>query len=465
MKERGNSENGRELREGAVRLSDGALENEFRAMFAERSQSVPMATAPYAAVRRRITTTRRKRRMRIGSAGVAFAVATVGIGVWATASSGHRAAGPVVTPGVSGTVKFVYDDGRTELPNGPLRTAALNYMRPHLPAEPGGLTVVTTFNEAAEKAAQALHTPDDVGIAVVDASTGYVKALAGSWDRPVPIGDTVKPIILAAAFETGHYTPDSKEPLDAATHPITWPTGSTQPLTYYDSQEQKARNWPPERTSTHVQDVDVTLRQATELGANEPFAQVELAPDMMNLGAVRDLAVRMGMPGNAPDLFGVPSLTLGVAEVTPLQMASVYATLAAGGLHRDPVLATGLLGDKGQVVWSPPSTSQRVLSQRTATEVTDVLHSALGAGTTGTDPEARTWAAQGAAAMAGATDGPHSAWFAGYTSGGQVAAVALSRTTASGMFQPLPDAHSEGPELGSRLAGPIWSGIMKALTH
>ena len=61
-----------------------ALENEFRAMFAERSETVRTTTAPYNAVRRRIADARRKRRIRIGGAGVAFAMAVVGVGVWAT---------------------------------------------------------------------------------------------------------------------------------------------------------------------------------------------------------------------------------------------------------------------------------------------------------------------------------------------------------------------------------------------
>jgi membrane peptidoglycan carboxypeptidase len=465
-RERDNGGNDRQMRDGAMpRLSDESpLENEFRAMFAERSQSVRITTSPYAAVRQRIAAARRKRRIRIGSAGMVFALAATGIGVWATASSGHREVAAPVTPGISGgPTKFVYDDGRTELPAGPLRTAALDYVLGHYGGSLSGLTVETTFDKAVQEAAEASKSPDDVGIAAIDAHTGYVKALQGHWDRPVQIGDLMKPIVLAAGFETGRYTPDTEEPLDAATHPLVFPAGATQPMTY-PGPDQKPANWPPEHASTQVQDTVVTLREALEMGANEPMAQVELAPHM-DLKAIRDLAVRMGLPQDSRDLLGVPSLVLGVASATPLEMANVYATLADGGVHRDPVLATKLLDANGSAVWTAPATSQQVLSQTTASEVTDVLHSALAAGTTGADPEARTWAFRGAVAMAAGTDGPRSAWFDGYSSSGLVTAVALSRASADGTLVPLADAHSDGPELGSSLAGPIWSAVMKALTR
>jgi membrane peptidoglycan carboxypeptidase len=153
----------------------------------------------------------------------------------------------------------------------------------------------------------------------------------------------------------------------------------------------------------------------------------------------------MGLPQDTQDLLPVPSLTLGTAMVTKL------------------------VGAGGQVVWSAPASAERVLSQTTATEVTDVLHSAIAEGTTGLNRDAQLWAAQGASAMAGAADFNHSAWFDGYTTtgarSGSVVSVVLSRTSADGRVETLLQASGDGPGEGSVMAGPIWSDVMKALTR
>ncbi|NUP53298.1 MAG: hypothetical protein HOW97_39150, partial [Catenulispora sp.] len=52
---------------------DSRVEDEFRAMFAQRSQDVPAGTAPYRTVRDRILRARRRRRQRLGGAGAALA--------------------------------------------------------------------------------------------------------------------------------------------------------------------------------------------------------------------------------------------------------------------------------------------------------------------------------------------------------------------------------------------------------
>jgi hypothetical protein len=206
---------------------DDRLENEFRAMFAERSESVRMTTAPYAAVRQRIASTRRKRRMRFGSAGVALAVAALGAGVWATVPGlDHGAVPPTSKNLVTGTpAKVLYADGHTEIPAGPLRDAALSWLRTNYRGDLSGLTAVTTFDQGVQAAAERKMSPDgDAGVAVLDDRNGDVLALAGPWDQPLPTADLMKPIVLAAAFQTGHYTAESKEPLDAQKHPLHWPT-------------------------------------------------------------------------------------------------------------------------------------------------------------------------------------------------------------------------------------------------
>jgi membrane peptidoglycan carboxypeptidase len=437
-----------------------ALENEFRTMFAERSETARVTTAPYAAVRQRIIAARRKRRMRIGSAGVAFAVAVVGFGVWATVPSRHQGA---VQPGTTDPhmpAAVLYADGRTPIPTGPLQDAALNWLRTNYRASLSGLTVVTTFDQGVQAATTATSATGDAGVAVVDDRNGAVLALGGTWDRPLPIADLMKPVVLAEAFEGGRYTPQSKEPLDAQTHPIYWPAGATQPMTYAAGPNE-IRNWPPESPTTPIHDGDVTLTQAARIGANEPFAQLELASDM-DVRSLYGFATRAGM-SKEPDLMPVASLVLGVTQQTPLAMASVYATLSDGGVHRDPRMVGQLLGPGGRVVWTPTDTATRVTSANSGQQVAEVLHNAL-LGPTGTGVAALRNGDASTGAMAAAPDTETAAWVTGVDSH-YVVSVGISSEDEKGRLLPLGQDRHGGLDIGSRIAGPTWADVVRAVRN
>ncbi|MGI8708754.1 MAG: peptidoglycan D,D-transpeptidase FtsI family protein [Actinomycetota bacterium] len=72
--------------------------------------------------------------------------------------------------------------------------------------------------------------------------------------------------------------------------------------------------------------------------------------------------------------------------VTAMQMASSYATLANGGVWVEPKLLHANTNDAGEVVRSTPPTKRRVVSRRTAREMTEIL---TGVVTKGTGLEAR----------------------------------------------------------------------------
>jgi membrane peptidoglycan carboxypeptidase len=443
-----------------------ALENEFRAMFAERSETVRLTTAPYAAVRGRIAASRRKRRMRIGSVGVAFTMAVVGVGVRAAVPTRHHAATTPTSPGQMNSgvpAKVLYADGRTEIPSGTLRDDALDWLRANYAGSLAGLTVVTTFDQRAQAAVDAVH---DGSAVILDARDGAVLALGGAWNQQSSIADLMKPVLLATAFQTGKFAPDTMVPLDTATHPLFYPPGAKQPLTY--SAGGKPANWPPEAPTTVITDRDVTLRQAVEIGANGPFAQVELNSDV-GPAAVRDMAVSLGLPRDSQDLLPVASAVLGVAKATPLTMATVDATFADGGVWRDPRMVGKLLGKDGRTLWTPPDKAALVLSQTTAQQVTDMLHSALADGTTGTGVPreaigADTWG------MAAATGSVNAAWLVGAESH-YVISVGMSRQDRDGNLVPLDGGanggsaadNRGGPQVGSRLAGPMWASLVQAV--
>src|SRR3954454_19535657 len=136
-----------------------------------------------------------------------------------------------------------------------------------------------------------------------------------------------KPIMLAPAFARGmdpfsvsylsaplHYQPDSTcNPAD--------PNCAWNVETY-------------EHTYAGVESV----ASATLQSDNTVYARLALDVGPKNIVAMaRKLGIRssLQLPRDA-----VPSITLGSIGVTPLEMASAYATLAAGGIYSKPMAIT-----------------------------------------------------------------------------------------------------------------------------
>ena len=99
----------------------------------------------------------------------------------------------------------------------------------------------------------------------------------------------------------------------------------------------------------------------------------------------------IGLPGEADGILmqqdewwgtsiGTIPIGQGIA-VTPLQMASVFATIANDGVRVTPRLVRGTLDERGDLVPTPPAERARVVSRRTANLVTGMLAQAVESGT------------------------------------------------------------------------------------
>jgi penicillin-binding protein 1A len=273
----------------------------------------------------------------------------------------------------------------------------------------GGLKVYTTidrrFQRLARKAIQdTLYYKDDPAAALVsiNPANGAIRAmnavtpgkrgnqfnLASQARRQA--GSTFKTFVLTAAIADGinpetttyisapfRYQPDPlQEPWEVSTY-----DGS-----YYGTS---------------------TVESATLRSDNSVFAQLTLD---VGVGKVSGMARRLGIRTPLPPY---PSLGLGAASVSPLEMASAYATLAAGGIYSKPmairkvVLPDGKVDTRGG--WGKPE-RQRVVSDGVAYEVTRILEQNMLAGT-GTG----AYFGRPAAGKTGTTDNHADAWFCGYT--------------------------------------------------
>ena len=116
--------------------------------------------------------------------------------------------------------------------------------------------------------------------------------------------------------------------------------------------------------------------------------------------------------GITTPLDGIPAEGIGGLRlgVTPLELTDAYATLAAGGIHRDPVAIEKVTFPDGKVDEPQAAKPKRVLPEAVAYEVTRLLHDNI---TEGTGTAAYTGCA-GQAGKTGTTDEYTDAWFSGY---------------------------------------------------
>ncbi|HEX6665429.1 MAG TPA: transglycosylase domain-containing protein [Solirubrobacterales bacterium] len=150
----------------------------------------------------------------------------------------------------------------------------------------------------------------------------------------------------------------------------------------------------------------VNLQQATVSSDNTVFAQLDLD---VGPKSVAQTAKSMGIES---ELDGIPAEGIGGLRVgvSPLELTDAYATLAAGGIHRDPVAIERVVFPGGKVDKPEKPLPRRVLTEPVAYEVTRLLHDNI---TEGTGTAAYTGCA-GQAGKTGTTDEYTDAWFAGY---------------------------------------------------
>jgi membrane peptidoglycan carboxypeptidase len=263
-------------------------------------------------------------------------------------------------------------------------------------------------------------------------------------------GSTFKAFVLAAAIKQGI-------PL---TENIDSPEQVHIPMDQYrvcgGNQFQSTDTWSPH--SSTVWGV-MNAYRGTQESVNTFFAKLEL---QTGLCMPYHLAKKMGITLTDPATEMVPSFTLGVASVSPLELADAYATFAARGLHCDPRPVTAIDDSNGNTLKTYPSQCQQVLSAPVADAVNDVLRgvqSPTGFG-------ANLLLSQESAAKTGTNDNNMSVWFMGYTPNLATASmiaganslghwITLNQQTVGGVYTDV--AH------GSTTAGPMWYDAMKVI--
>jgi penicillin-binding protein 1A len=279
----------------------------------------------------------------------------------------------------------------------------------------GGLEVYTTINPRMQRAATAAirrvltySSDPSSAIVAIDPRNGAIRAMAAvtpgrkgnqfnlvSQARRQP-GSTFKTVVLTTAVSLG-VDPDSTYYSSSPFH--------YQPDPTCDSNDPNCA-WNVE-TYDNTYLGSTSLTNATVHSDNTVYARLVL--DVGPEKVVR-MAYKLGVRSSLLD--PVPSLTLGAIGVSPLEMASVYATLAAGGVYSAPMAITKVELANGKVdtdaSWGKPQ-RERVVADWVAAKVTDVLEQNMLHGTGVGAYFGRT-----SAGKTGTTDNYADAWFCGY---------------------------------------------------
>ncbi len=269
-------------------------------------------------------------------------------------------------------------------------------------------------------------------LVALDPETGDVLALVGGRDfRRSPFnratnakrqpGSAFKPILYAAALQGGM-------------SPISQVSGLNE-LRVPGHDE-----WVVKNAAAETRD-SLTLREALYESNNQAAVRLQT---QIGSRPVISLAKALGLP----DLPDVPSLALGVGEVTPLQLTAAYAAFPNGGFAVTPRPIVRVLDADGYAVLTHEVNRQPVISESVAFQMVSMLEDVVDMGT---GAAARSLGVHfPAAGKTGTTDDFKDAWFVGFTSG-IVAGVWV------GLDQPAPIAPDA---FGARYALPIWADFM-----
>ncbi|MFJ6563888.1 transglycosylase domain-containing protein [Streptomyces sp. NPDC091412] len=341
----------------------------------------------------------------------------------------------------------------------------------------GGLTIRTTLDpQAQDSLEKSVHNHVNASDAVATAATivepGTGKILAMGQSRPYGFGknetqinlsvdkamgggagyqpgSTFKPIVAAAAIEGG------KPATQEYSSPYRMPYPS--PIAACDG-----KNW------VNTKGSDLTNENETEVG---PYGMKEATAKSVNtyyvqlisdigICPVKNMANKMGVArADGTPIEQNPSIALGTQEVSPLTMASGYATFASRGTYCTPIAIesiTQTTGNQKKSLAVPKSTCSRAMSETTADTINTLLKGVVEDGT-GTQAGLGDRASAG---KTGTTDFRFAAWFVGYTPNMAGAVWVGDPAHQRRMVDITIGGTPYAKVFGGQVPGPIWRDMM-----
>ncbi|MFB2921160.1 transglycosylase domain-containing protein [Aerosakkonema funiforme] len=309
--------------------------------------------------------------------------------------------------------------------------------------EKGGMRVQTTidlnFQRMAEDFIGREHARlqrrglwgTELALAAVDPRTHFVKAMVGGSDysksqfnratqaRRQP-GSAFKPFVYYTAFATGKYSPES--------------TVYDTPVRYRDG----SRGYAP-RNYDNTFGGAMSIRAALQVSRNVPAVKMGRA---VGLDKVIEVCRTLGIKSPMEPVISLP---LGAIGLSPMEMASAYATFASTGWQSDTTFIVQVTDSSGNVLLDNTPKPKLVLDPWAAASITSTMQSVINSGTGKLAQIGRP-----AAGKTGTTSSEKDVWFVGFV---PQLSVAIwigrddNRRLASGVT-------------GGHYAAPIWRNFM-----
>ncbi len=269
----------------------------------------------------------------------------------------------------------------------------------------GGLKVYTTYDPRLQQLAEQARTQVmpytggrfEAALASVEPATGAIRAQVGGpgfeqWKYDLSLrsnrqtGSSFKTFVLVAALEAGVQPND----LIDGTAPCAYPNPGGTPNPFVVFGENGGVG---------------PLDQMTWESINCAYTRLGQI-----VGIKRVIAVARKMGITAPIGENL-SVAIGDVGVSPMEMASAYATLAAGGIRRAPYRIERVETQDGKVIFQHVDQPKQVIAPDVAARATQVLTTVV---TRGTGVKARL-TDRPSAGKTGTDDLYQNAWFVGFT--------------------------------------------------
>ena len=201
----------------------------------------------------------------------------------------------------------------------------------------------------------------------------------------------------------------------------------------------------------------MSVLDATKHSVNRPYMDMTTK---LNLCNIRKTANDLGALtlGNGKPLNALPAMTLGANELTPLSMANVGATMAAGGKRCTPVFLTEVTKPNGDAIEVPQISCEQTVEPNVINTAVYAMQQVISP--TGTANRAILPGRPAAGKTGTANDNKH-AWFVGFTP--QLAAsvwMGYADGDKSMSYQRI-NGEWTGMVFGGKIPAPTWKNFMQ----
>lgn len=210
----------------------------------------------------------------------------------------------------------------------------------------------------------------NTGFLAVDPSTGAIKSYVGGinfehfkYDHismgKRQVGSTFKPFVYTAAIESGM-------------HPCSY--FPVKPVTYADKND-----WTPTNSSTIENEDHINYSLENALSNSVNTIAVKVLKEV-RIDPVIELAHKMGVNSDIPK---VPSIALGTAELSLMELITAYTTFANDGRPSEPYFIEKIEDKNGVVLYERPKPKKirPAFNEYTREVMVEIMKSTINSGT------------------------------------------------------------------------------------